>query len=146
MKTLVVYDSVHGNTERIAESIGGALAGLAKVLHVSKVRAEDLDGVDRLIVGSPTQGGRATEAITDFLNSISPSTLAAVKVAAFDTRLSTKFVGIFGYAAGRITAELSRRGGNVIAAPAGFIVKGRNGPLQAKELERAAEWAKTLDR
>ncbi len=128
MKTLVVYDSVYGNTVQIAESIGEVLSGQTRILHVDKARAEDMDAVNRLIVGSPTHGGRATPAITDFLNAISPSALADVKVAAFDTRLSTKLVGIFGYAAGKIMAVLSKKGGTRIAAPAGFIVKGRNGP------------------
>ena len=27
MKTLIVYDSVHGNTEKIARAIGDAIAG-----------------------------------------------------------------------------------------------------------------------
>ncbi len=145
MKTLVVYDSVQGNTEKIAESIGTALSGQNKVLHVKRARAEDIDGVDRLIIGSPTHEGKATEAVTSFLNTISPSRLEHVKVAAFDTRLSGKLVGIFGYAAGKIMAELSKKGGTAIAAPAGFFVRGRNGPLQERELKRAAEWAKALD-
>ncbi len=145
MKTLIVYDSLHGNTEQIAESIGKALSGQTRVLHVKKARAMDMDAVNRLIVGSPTHGGKATAAITDFLNAISPSALAGVKVAAFDTRLSAKLVGIFGYAAGKIMAMLSKKGATGIAAPEGFIVKGSNGPLQVKELERAAEWAKALD-
>ena len=104
-----------------------------------------MDGLDRLIIGSPTHGGKATEAVTNFLKSIPPSRLEHVKVAAFDTRLSGKLVGIFGYAAGKIMAELSKKGGTGIAAPAGFIVRGRNGPLQERELERAAEWAKALN-
>ncbi len=145
MKTLVVYDSAYGNTAQIAESIGNALSGQTRVLHVKEAGTEDMENAERLIIGSPTHGGKATEAVTSLLNTISPSKLQDVKVAAFDTRLSSKLVGIFGYAAGKIMAVLSRKGGTRIAAPEGFIVKGRNGPLQAKELERAAEWARTLD-
>jgi flavodoxin len=33
MKTLVVYDSVHGNTELIAQAIGAALSGEVEVLR-----------------------------------------------------------------------------------------------------------------
>ncbi len=145
MKTLVVYDSVQGNTRQIAESIGSALSGQARVLHVKNARAQDMDGVKRLIVGSPTHGGKATEAVADFLNGISPSALADVKVAAFDTRLSMKFVKIFGFAADKILAELRKKGGTGIAVPAGFIVKRTNGPLLENEQERAAAWARTLD-
>ncbi len=84
--------------------------------------------VGRLIIGSPTHGGKATAAVTSFLNTISPSKLADVKVAAFDTRMSAKRVGILGYAAGKIMAELSKKGGTRIGAPAGFIARGRNSP------------------
>ncbi len=145
MKTLVVYDSAHGNTEQIARSIGEALSGQTRVLRVDNAKAGDLDGIDRLIVGSPTQGGKATPAVADFLSTISPSGLAGIKVASFDTRLSMKVVRIFGYAADKIMAELAGKGGARIAAPAGFIVKGRTGPLQDKERERAAQWARTLE-
>lgn len=34
MKALVVYDSVYGNTEKIAKAIGGAIIGDVKVLRV----------------------------------------------------------------------------------------------------------------
>jgi len=31
MKTLIVYDSVYGNTEKIAKAIGGAITGDVKL-------------------------------------------------------------------------------------------------------------------
>ena len=145
MNTLIVYDSAYGNTKQIAESIGHALSGQNKVLHVKEAGAKDLDGVDRLIVGSPTQRGKATKAVTAFLGTMSPSALEDVRVAAFDTLLPGKLVGLFGYAAGKIMEELSKKGGIGAGAPEAFIVNGRHGPLQAKELERAAEWARALD-
>jgi flavodoxin len=119
MKTLVIYDSLHGNTEQIAESIGRGLSGQNKVLSVKEARAEDMNGVDRLILGSPTQGGKATAGMAEFLSTIGPGALESVKVAAFDTRFSGKLVGLLGNAAAKIMSELSRKGGIVIAAPAG---------------------------
>jgi len=65
-------------------------------------------------------------------------------VAAFDTRLPAKWVGIFGYAAGRIAESLKRNGGMLIALPEGFFVKGKEGPLKKGELEGAASWAKAV--
>jgi len=66
-------------------------------------------------------------------------------VAAFDTRLTTRLVGIFGYAAARIANSLKRNGGTLIASPEGFFVKGKEGPLKEGELERAARWAKEIE-
>jgi flavodoxin len=37
MKALIVYDSVYGNTEKIAKAIGNAITGEVKVLRVSEV-------------------------------------------------------------------------------------------------------------
>jgi len=67
MRTLVVYDSAYGNTEKIAKSIGSAITGEVKTLHVGKVNPNELESLDLLIVGSPTQGGRPTPATQEFL-------------------------------------------------------------------------------
>ena len=99
---------------------------------------------DLLIVGSPTHGGRPTDAIQDLLNKVPASALQGTNVAAFDTRLSTKWVRIFGYAAPRIAGKLKKKGGILIGTPEGFFVKGTEGPLTEGELERAAGWAKEI--
>ena len=49
MKTLIVYDSFFGNTEKIAQAIGGALGGAA-VVRVSETSPDQLAGVDLLLV------------------------------------------------------------------------------------------------
>ena len=144
MKTLSVYDSVYGNTEKIAQAIGGAITGEVKVLRIGEVNPPELKTLDLLIVGSPTQGGRPTPAIQDFLNKVSESAIKGINIAAFDTRFSTRFMGIFGYAAGRIADSLKKKGGTLILSPEGFFVKGKEGPLKEGELERAATWAKEI--
>ncbi len=144
MKTLIVYDSVYGNTEKIAQAIGSAIPGEVKAVRAGEANSARLKTINLLIVGSPTHGGRPTPAIQDFLNKIPKSALSGVNVAAFDTRLSMRLVGIFGYAAERIADSLKRDGWNLIASPEGFFVKGKEGPLKEGELERAATWAKAI--
>ena len=144
MKALVVYDSVYGNTEKIARSIGGAITGDVKVLRASEANPSELELIDLLIVGSPTQGGRPTPPIQDFLDAVAEAAIRGVKVAAFDTRFSTRWVRIFGYAAGRIAEVLKEQGANLVVAPEGFFVKGKEGPLKEGELERAASWARGI--
>jgi flavodoxin len=142
MRTLVVYDSVYGNTEAIARAIAGAIAG--EVLRVGEANPAALKEIDLLIVGSPTQGGRATPAIQAFLSKIPEAAIKGIRVAAFDTRISTKWVGIFGYAARRIARNLKGRGGTLVVPPEGFFVKSTKGPLKEGETERAAAWARGL--
>ncbi len=144
MKALIVYDSVYGNTEKIVKAIGGVITGEVRVLRVDEANPAELESVDLLIVGSPTQGGRQTKAIQEFLGKIPANALKNVSVASFDTRLKTKLVKVFGYAAGRVADGLKDRGGNLIAPTEGFFVKSTKGSLLDGELERAAGWAKAI--
>jgi len=144
MKVIVVYDSLYGNTEKIAKAIGGALAGEVKVLRVAEANPAEIQSSDFFIVGSPTQGGRATKEMQAFLDKIPSTSLKGINVATFDTRYTTKFVKIFGYAAGRIANSLKSKGGNLVVSPEGFFVTGSKGPLKEGELERAATWAKSI--
>ena len=146
MKTLIVYDSIFGNTEQIAQAIGNALGFQqdVEILRVSNVKPEHLMELELLIVGSPTYGGRPTPAIQDFLNKVSEPAIRGINVLAFDTRLLTRLVRIFGYAADKIADSLKKNGGTLIASPEGFFVKGKEGPLKEGEIERAASWAKII--
>ena len=137
MKALVVYDSTHGHTEKIARAIGEAVG--AQVLRAGNANPAGLKGFDLLIVGSPTHGGFPTPAIDGLLKAL--PALEDLNVAAFDTRTKRT---IFGYAAPRIARSLEKRGGKLVAPPEGFFVLGLEGPLKEGELERAAGWAKGL--
>jgi flavodoxin I len=145
MKALIVYDSVYGNTEKIARAIAEAItpSNEVKVLRAGEANPSELASTDLLIVGSPTHGGRPMPAIQDFLNKV-PKLSQGVNVAAFDTRNTMKLVRVFGYAAGRIAGNLKGKGGTLIASPEGFFVTGTKGPLKEGELERAAGWAKGI--
>jgi len=146
MKALIVYDSVYGNTEKIARAVAEAItpAGEVKVLQTGEANPSELESLDLLIVGSPTHGGRPTPAVQDFLNKVTQQSLKGIKVAAFDTRATSKFAKIFGNAAGRIAGHPTKKGGVLIASPEGFFVTGTKGPLKEGELERAAAWAKRI--
>ena len=156
MKTLIIYDSVFGNTEQIAQAIGNTLDSQedVSILRVNDVKLEQLTGLKLLIVGSPTRGFKPTKAITNFLKRIPKNGLKGVKVAAFDTRFTMStieesrvlpfFVRLFGYAAKPISDRLKKKGGELIIPPEGFFVEGVEGPLKEGELERAAEWAKQI--
>lgn len=155
MKAMVVYDSMYGNTGKIAEAIGKALGSEeVEVLRVGDVKPEQLAGIALLIVGSPTQKFSPTGATTGLLKSIPKNGLAGVKVAAFDTRFTESeidrvrilafFVRMFGYAAEPIANRLQKAGGALAAPPEGFYVGGTEGPLLEGELERAADWAREI--
>jgi flavodoxin I len=142
MNVLVVYDSLYGNTERIARAIAGVGLGEARVLRVTEVPRSELRMFDLVVVGSPTQGGRPTQAVQDFLGEM--PVLSDARVAAFDTRLKGRLAKLFGFAADKIAAGLEASGGKLVAAPEGFLVKGKEGPPLEGEIERAAAWGRSL--
>jgi flavodoxin I len=155
MKTLVVYDSFFGNTEKVAQAIGAAAGaeGEVAVLRVGEVRDRHLAGLDLLLVGSPTRAFRPSPAIKDWLKSLPPHGLDGVAIAAFDTRLDvaqvnsrllTLLARLFGYAARPMADGLVRKGGRQAVPPEGFIVEGSEGPLTDGELERATAWAQQV--
>jgi len=145
MKALIVVDSVYGNTEKIAKAIAEGLAPVeTRLVRPAGAGASDLQTIDLLLVGSPVQGGRATKPIQDFLSKIPGDALDHKAYAAFDTRVKSGFAKIFGYAANRISGELKGKGGDIIAEPQGFLVKGKEGPLAEGELDKAKDWGKSL--
>jgi flavodoxin len=144
MKTLIVYDSRFGNTEKIAMAIGKALSGEVKVVRSKEVNFDEIHSIDLLIAGSPTWGGRPSTEMREFLNRIPKNALNNIKVASFDTRDTSMLTKVFGKAAPRIAACLKNKGGNLVAPSEGFIVKGLRGPLEEGEVERATQWAKRI--
>lgn len=154
MKVLIVYDSVYGNTEKIAKAIAGGLSvlGEARVSRISENTVSELQAQELILIGSPTQRGRPTTAIQELLDNIPTGALKGVKVAAFDTRISLLdrnkiirvLVDVLGYAAVRIARKLKKNGGALVARPVGFLVKGTEGPIIEGELERAEKWARGL--
>ncbi len=142
MRALVIYDSVHGNTERIAKAIGGALGEGATVSRVNETSSAITEKTDVIVIGSPTHGGRPTPEIQALIDRTS---FQGVKVAVFDTRLEGRIIRAFGYAAPRMGDSLKTKGATLVVPPEGFIVKKTKGPLKEGEIERAATWARHVD-
>jgi Flavodoxin domain len=161
MRSLVIYESWFGNTRSVAEEIGAALAseGEAEVVSVGE-ELPALDRIDLLVVGAPTHvhglsGRRSREAaveqgghgeaqigVRDRIEAL-PNGAGGPRVAAFDTR-ADKPVLLVGSAARGIAKRLRHRGYRLVAEPESFFVAGTPGPLEAGELERAAEWGRAI--
>lgn len=151
MKVFIIYDSVFGNTEKIAQALGMALKTRADVTvaKVSEVSPGQIKGCDLVIVGSPTRAFRPTEGIQKFLKSLTPADLSGVRAAAFDTRIAEEdtssgflrlMIKLFGYADKPIAAALQKNGATLALPSAGFCVTASEGPLKDGEIERAAAW------
>ncbi len=161
MRVLVVYESLWGNTKKVAEAVARALGSTATVTLVDTDSAPDeVEGYDLVIVGGPTHafsmsrkstrdGARQQDVdvhvpargIREWLDDLTPLK-APVPAAAFDTRVNSPRLP--GSAAKAARHELRSRGFDVAIRPVSFRVDGTQGPLIDGELERAAAWARTL--
>ena len=145
VKTLIIYDSEYGNTEKIAQALAGTFQamGQACAVRVNGIHPCELEGVDLLIIGAPTQKWRTTTAMQAFLEQIVPKSLCRLEVASFDTRYHKPRM-ITGSAAGVIARNLQHLGSRPLVPSESFFVTGRQGPLEAGELERVVAWARSV--
>ncbi|GAA2648229.1 flavodoxin family protein [Paractinoplanes durhamensis] len=156
MKALVVYESMFGNTEKLARAIAGGLAETADVTLSEVSAAPSAAGFDLLIVGSPTHAfglSRPTSreeaarqgatpgriGLREYLDHSVP--LAGLAAAAFCSRMDK---AMSGSAARKSDKRLRRLGCRVVSTPAEFRVSGMTGPLLDGEVDRARTWATSL--
>jgi len=146
MKSLVLYDSWYRNTEKIAEAIADGIGSDVHVIKVSDDPLPLLADCELFVVGSPTHGGVATPDLQELLASINADDLEGIAVAAFDTRVTMKWLKVIGFAAKRIAKQLQSKDGTLIILPEGFYVHGKKGPLIDGELDRARAWGAKVAR
>ena len=170
MRVVIGFESMYGNTRRIAEAIATAFASSDEV-NVAPVNAlsDSAADADLLVVGVPThahglprpgsrraavdaaqkKAGRhvveasATDAgVREWLNAM-PLRMPS-HVAAFDTRFRLP-AWLVGHPARAVLRALARRGATAAAPPESFFVS-RNEELLPGELERARQWGDRLRR
>ena len=162
MNSLVVYESMFGNTKAIAHAIVEGLSSQMSTQIEEVGAAADQVGaeVDLLVVGAPTHAfsmsrpkTRQSAAAQAHGELVSKGVglrewLTAVQIkgtpiaAGFDTRIDKpRLPGSAAKAAGKF---LRRRGLGLVAPAESFYVVGTDGPLLDGELERARRWGEVL--
>jgi hypothetical protein len=162
MHARVVYESMFGNTQTIAQAVAEGLAESMSVdLEEVGSAATDIDdGVDLLIVGGPTHAfGMSRErtresaaeqaagavvssgqGLRDWLDAVTGGS-RRIAAAAFDTRIDKPRVP--GSAAHGAERRLRRRF-DVVEQAASFYVTNTSGPLVDGERERARRWGEGI--
>jgi flavorubredoxin len=130
-KAIIVYDTVYGNTEKVARALAQGLesSGTAKATlsRASETDVTNLSEYDIVIVGAPTHALNASKPIREFLGGIGGSVLKGKKAFAFGTKVKNRMAG---NAAKHIEKELSKLGAVIVRESVCAIVKGREGPLE----------------
>ena len=164
MRAVVVYESMFGNTRKIAEAIAVGI-GEHMSVHLTEVSNAPtrLDpDTELLVVGGPTHAhGMTTQAtratarqrtpdplvsrgtgIREWLAALQP-TGRQTAAAAFDTRVNAPMV-LTGSAAKGYATLLAAAGFRLIDAPESFLVgvKAQEDGLKGFEVDRAGDWGR----
>ena len=169
MKTLIVYESLYGNTHAVATRIGEGLAarGEVRAVPVHDATADLVEWADLVLVGGPThahgltssssrKGARAAAAKPDSGLHLDPDAagpglrdwfkglqkVQGKQAVAFDTRLDAA-AALTGRASHGIQRRLRSHGFAILAEPGSFLVDKHN-QLLAGEEDRATDWAGRL--
>ncbi|MEV0297540.1 flavodoxin domain-containing protein [Nocardia sp. NPDC050710] len=165
MRAQVVYESMFGNTEAIAEAIAEGLGThcTVELLKVAAAAEQPAPPVDLLVVGGPTHvfglsrtrtrrdAADRTQApvavdvgIREWLDHASPVP-PGTRAVAFGTKAATP-TWLPGSAARGAAKRLRHLGYELADSPVDFFVGGMLGPLVAGEVECARTWADRLSR
>jgi flavodoxin len=130
-KALVVYDSVYGNTEKVARALAKGLedGGVdVDFMRVDATKFDELSGYDLLVVGGPVHSWSASKPMKEFPERLkNVEGLSGKKAFAFDTKMSRS--RLTGSAGGKIEGKLKSLGLTIVKPHASAVVKDREGPL-----------------
>ena len=164
MRALVVFESMFGDTQAVAEAIASGLRPEMDVVVCEVSVAPSLAEVpiDLLVIGGPTHAFRMSSAETRSAaqkktesSVISPTTgirdwirsqrdhAIRPPVATFDTRFKHSR-RLTGSAARNAERKLRKEGFDLLAPAQSFFVDGEQGPLLVGESDRAFQWGESL--
>ena len=162
MKTIVVFESLWGNTATIARAIAEGFGLEAQVFSTAEATRDVVSGADLIVAGSPlfafqlptdkiretirskaatfpTPPNLSHPSLRNWLETVPPG---KGRCAAFETRIWWSPGG----AIGTIQKTLQAVGYEPLMRGKRFRVAGMHGPLKAGEMDRAREWGALLAR
>lgn len=146
-RAIIVYESIYGNTKRIAESIaeGMKLAGNleCEVMKTGEIHhTDDLATFDMILFGCPNHNQEPARNMLKFLDRVAIVGLDGKIGAAFDTYTG----GNKGVALKKLEAVIQDKVPGLTLVVEGFsaLVDDRKGPLAEDEAARALEFGSSL--
>lgn len=159
MKSLIVYESMWGNTEKIAHAVAEALGDAASVdiREVSAAPNVPADDVELLVIGGPTHAFSMSrpDSRKEAVNRGASNTASGIGirewiaalptvdhgplVATFDSRME-KVRRLPGSAGRKAARRMRRLGYAQVLDSESFYVADIDGPLIDGELDRARAW------
>lgn len=142
MKVLIVYDTLHGNTKKVAEQISEGIntkeGNEVSINNVKEVDVTNDVSYDLILIGSPNHGSSSTKAIQEFIKSLADSSLKGSSFAVFDTYMG----GEINKAVKKLEEQISKSQPDLKKASSGLSIKvdGMEGPIADGELPKCKEF------
>jgi len=146
VKVFVVYDTKHGNTKLVAETIVESMKeteGIEATLgDVEDTDPEEVAAFDAILVGSPNHFGGPVRGINRFIDKLGKLDLKAKWAAVFDTYLGEDFEKAVKKMEKRISEKVP--GLKLIASGLSIRVDDMKGPVTDGELPKCREFGKKI--
>jgi flavodoxin len=147
-KIFVGYSSWFGNTEKVANEIGKALAELkgtqVLVKKIKDMNAEEVLDYDVILLGSPNHMGGPTRGVKKFIDNLGTLGIKGKHFAVFDTyvRKNVHVAKTVKKMEKRINEKIP--GLNLIVDGLSILVKGVKGPIAEGELVKCTDFGKKI--
>jgi menaquinone-dependent protoporphyrinogen IX oxidase len=142
MKILIVYDTLHGNTKKVAELIGEGLKTIegntVSVENVKEIDVEKDETFDAILIGSPNHAASHTKTVNQFIESLPNASLKGNSFAVFDTYMGKDFEK----ATGKMEEQITQVMPNMKKLSSGLSIKvgGMKGPIVDEDLPKCKEF------
>jgi flavodoxin len=142
MRVLIVFDTKHGNTQKVAELIGDGINAVegneTEVVNVKGFAINEDKTYDLILIGSPNHIGSHTKSIKKFISNLSSTTVKVNSFAVFDTYMGKDFEK----AAKKMEKQINEKFPNSTMALPGLSIKvgGMKGPIVEEDLSKCKDY------
>lgn len=142
IKVLIVYDTKHGNTKKVAELIGEGLktveGNTVSVENVKEIDVEKDETFDLILIGSPNHVGSHIGTVKKFIKKLPNASLKGNSFAVFDTYMGKDFEK----ATGKMERQITKVMPNMKKVSSGLSIKvsGMKGPIADEELPKCKDF------
>ncbi|MBS7616573.1 FprA family A-type flavoprotein [Candidatus Bathyarchaeota archaeon] len=146
MKVIVVYESMYGNTKRVAETIVEGINEADGVdVSIVELKRVELNGIadyDAILIGSPNHFGGPTRGIKGFIDKLGKLQLNGKFFAFFDTYMGNDFEKAANKMEKQISSKIQKIKHPILSLS--IKVQGIKGPIADGELYKCKEFGKQI--
>ncbi|MHA1905877.1 MAG: flavodoxin domain-containing protein [Candidatus Thorarchaeota archaeon] len=147
-RAIIVYESVYGNTKKVAEAIAEGIQQVegveCRVVKTGEIHTDEICDYDAIVIGTPNHNQKPSRNMTKFLERASIVHVEGKIGAIFDTYTG----GNKAVALKKLKSIVSEKFPGIEFQGDGFSAKveDRKGPLAENEFEAARDFGKRIGR